>query len=218
MSDQAEYGRFITLEGGEGSGKSTQMQLIIEKLRQRGITAIATREPGGSLGSEEIRTLLVTGETNRWNALTEALLNFAARKEHIEMTIFPALKQGSWVVCDRFVDSTIAYQGYGHQLPLRDLETLNALVLKSFKPDLTFILDIDIESGLKRATAGDDGDENRFEKLDKEFHERVRKGFLEIAANNPERCVVIDARKETVVVSEEIWKHIVQRFHLDQAT
>jgi len=194
MSAEADdYGRFITLEGGEGSGKSTQLTLLTRRLQSVGLKAIGTREPGGSPGAEQIRNLLVTGEVGRWSPMTEALLNYAARRNHVETTIMPALRAGQWVVSDRFADSTMAYQGYGHELGRERIEALHDLVMGPFKPDLTLIFDLTVEQGLERATAGDDGAEDRYERMDNDFHERLRAGFLDIAEAEPQRCAVIDA-------------------------
>lgn len=185
-------GLFITLEGGEGSGKSTQGKLLRDALEQAGHTVVLTREPGGSPGAEAIRSLLVTGEIDRWDGLTEALLLFAARRDHVERTIGPALEQGTIVISDRFADSTMAYQGYGHDLGRKKIEDLNSLSLGDFKPDLTLILDIPAEEGLKRAVSRG-GDEQRYEDMDVTFHHRLRDGFLDIAKRDPKRCKIIDA-------------------------
>jgi len=184
-------GRFITIEGGEGAGKTTQVGLLVAALERARIPAKATREPGGSLGGEAIRRLLLEGDGDRWNAVGEALLLIAARSDHVARLIEPSLAKGVWVVSDRFADSTLAYQGYGRGLALTDLATLHRFALGSFAPDLTVILDLPAEIGLARAAArmsvGD-----RFERLDRTFHERLRQGFRQIAMENSERCVLID--------------------------
>jgi dTMP kinase len=185
-------GRFITLEGGEGAGKSTQIARLKSWLEGRGHRVIATREPGGSPGAEMIRKLLVEGPVERWDGTSEALLHFAARREHLRSTVWPALKRGEWVVSDRFADSTLAYQGYGHGVDAKIFEQLYDVAAGSFRPDLTIILDLPIEIGLKRA-AERRGAETRYESLPRDFHARVHAGFLEIAAREPKRCVVIDA-------------------------
>jgi len=185
-------GRFITLEGGEGAGKSTQIARLKSWLEGRGHRVTATREPGGSPGAEMIRKLLVEGPVERWDGTTEALLHFAARREHLRSTVWPALKRGEWVVSDRFADSTLAYQGYGHGIEPRIFEQLYAVAVGAFRPDLTLILDLPVEIGLKRATDRR-GTETRYESLPQDFHSRVRAGFLEIAAREPQRCIVIDA-------------------------
>jgi dTMP kinase len=191
--EELRRGRFITIEGGEGAGKSTQAGLLVDALTRGGITALRTREPGGAPGAEEIRRLLVEGEPGRWDAVSEALLMVAARRSHLERTIWPALDRGDWVVCDRFADSTLAYQGYGGGVPLDDLAMLHRLIAGDFMPDLTFVLDVPVAKGLKRA-AGRSGRETRFERMDEDFHERLRQGFLDIARQAPQRCVVIDAQ------------------------
>jgi dTMP kinase len=185
-------GRFITLEGGEGAGKSTQIARLKSWLEGRGHRVTTTREPGGSPGAEMIRKLLVEGPAERWDGTTEALLHFAARREHLRSTIWPALKRGDWVVSDRFADSTLAYQGYGHGIDAEVFAQLYQVAAGGFRPDLTIVLDLPIEIGLKRA-AERRGSEMRYESLPHDFHARVRSGFLEIAAREPKRCVVIDA-------------------------
>jgi dTMP kinase len=194
--------RFITLEGGEGGGKSTQVFRLMERLRRAGLQVVATREPGGAEGAEVIRRLLLEGEPGRWDAMTELLLHYAARQDHLRRTIRPALKRGQWVVCDRFADSTMAYQGYGHKLGREIVEAVHGAVVGTFKPDLTLILDLPVEDGLGRTEAR--GDQNRYERMDKEFHQRLRQGFLEIARREPERCVVIDATQSSDAVTEAV--------------
>jgi dTMP kinase len=184
--------RFITLEGGEGAGKSTQVARLKEWIEARGHRCIATREPGGAPGAEMVRKLLVEGPAERWDGVTEALLHFAARREHLRATVLPAIASGTWVVSDRFADSTMAYQGYGHGIDRAMLGTLYDRTVGDFRPDLTLILDLPVEEGLARAAARR-GKETRYESLPVDFHERVRAGFLEIAAADPERCLVIDA-------------------------
>lgn len=191
MTDHAA-GRFITLEGGEGTGKSTQIARLKGWLEGRGHRVATTREPGGSPGAEMIRKLLVEGPVERWDGTTEALLHFAARREHLRSTVWPALKRGDWVVSDRFADSTLAYQGYGHGIDRAIFEQLYKVAVGDFRPDLTLILDLPIEIGLRRA-AERRGSETRYESLPHDFHARVYRGFLEIAAQEPKRCVVIDA-------------------------
>ena len=193
-------GRFITLEGGEGAGKSTQRAALAAALRAAGLTVEETREPGGSPGAEEIRDLLVHGEAGRWDAETEALLVFAARRDHLARRIRPALEAGAWVVCDRFADSTYAYQGYGRGLDLAALRALYAFAVGDLRPDLTLLFDLPVEAGLARAV-GRAGAAERFEGLDRGFHERVRRGFLEMAAAEPERFAVIDATQPPEAVT-----------------
>ncbi|NQW55213.1 MAG: dTMP kinase [Rhodospirillales bacterium] len=185
-------GRFITLEGGEGAGKSTQVARLKASIEARGHDCIATREPGGAPGAEMVRKLLVEGPVERWDGVTEALLHFAARREHLRTTVLPAIAGGTWVVSDRFADSTMAYQGYGHGADRAMLGTLYDIAVGEFRPDLTLILDLPVDTGLARAAARR-GTETRYESLPVAFHERVRAGFLDIAAADPGRCVVIDA-------------------------
>ncbi len=185
-------GKFITFEGGEGAGKSTQVKLLADVLSRGGVSVCQTREPGGTPGGEEIRDLLVRGAAARWDAMTEALLHFAARREHLRSLILPQLAAGTWVISDRFADSTMAYQGYGHELGREPIERLYALVVGDTHPDLTLILDLAVDVGLRRAAARRDG-ETRYEDLDHAFHERLQMGFREIAQREPRRCKVIDA-------------------------
>jgi dTMP kinase len=185
-------GKFITFEGGEGGGKSTQSKLLADALTNQNISCIQTREPGGTEGAEAIRNLLVTGDTNRWDSMTELLLHLAARRDHVEKKIRPALAEGKWIICDRFMDSTFAYQGYGHGSGAVFVETMHRLAIGTLMPDLTFILDIPPTAGIARTDARK-GNENRYERMASSFHERVRMGFLAVAAKYPERCVVIDA-------------------------
>ncbi len=185
-------GRFITLEGGEGTGKSTQARLLVTAIERAGLPVVLTREPGGSEGAEAIRGLLVEGEPGRWDAPTETLLHFAARRDHLERAIRPALAAGTCVVCDRFADSTTAYQGYGHGVDRALIEHLYRAVVGDTAPDLTLMLDIDVEEGLRRA-AERAGGADRYERMDVAFHRRIRQGFLEILRDHPERCVHVDA-------------------------
>lgn len=203
-------GRFITFEGGEGAGKSTQLRLLAEALERAGIEVVTTREPGGSKGAEAIRALLVTGDVDRWDAETEALLHSAARRDHLVKTVWPALQRGAWVVCDRFADSTLAYQGYGHGLSKDFITGLTRLVLGDFTPDLTLILDLPVEEGLKRA-GGRGGAEDRYERMGTAFHERLRQGFLDIARRDPDRCAVIDATQDVDGVHQAIVKAVKGR-------
>jgi dTMP kinase len=206
-------GRFITLEGGEGAGKSTQIQLLAGALRASGLAVLTTREPGGSPGAEDIRKLLVSGEPGRWTPPTEALLHYAARTDHLDRLVRPALDSGSWVVCDRFADSTMAYQGFGHRLGRDWVAALHRDVLKDFAPDLTLILDIPVEIGLARTTALGRG-EDRYERMGKDFHERLRQGYLEIARAEPGRCALIDATGDVTAVQEAIRQAVSQRLEV----
>lgn len=206
-------GRFITLEGGEGAGKSTQISLLAGWLRDRKVDLVETREPGGSEGAERIRALLVTGDTGRWTPLTETLLHYAARTDHLERTIRPALASGRWVLCDRFADSTRAYQGYGHGVAADVIQRLFEAVVGTDRPDLTFILDVPAAMGLQRAAARAGG-ENRYEQMSIEFHERLRLGFLEIARLEPARCVVINASGGVEAIQAEIRASIIGRLRV----
>lgn len=195
---------FVTLEGGEGSGKSTQAKLLAAALVDRGIDALLTREPGGSPEAEAIRALLVNGEPDRWEPMSEALLLFAARREHLRRTIRPALAAGRWVICDRFGDSTMAYQGYAHGLGAATVERLAEIAIDGFRPDLTLILDLPVEVGLERARRREVGREDRFERMGEGFHRRLRDGFLEIARREPGRCKVIDATRPIALIHDDI--------------
>ncbi len=196
-------GVFITLEGGEGAGKTTQIARLKSRLESKGKTVITTREPGGSVGAEAIRKLLVEGDTHRWDAMTEALLLFAARRDHVEKVILPALSKGEWVISDRFYDSSYAYQGYGQGLELTKLDELRKLSIGDMKPDVTFILDLQVEVGLKRAAV-----EQRYERMGIPFHEKLRAGFLSIAKAEPARVKVIDASQSVEGVENAIYQHI----------
>jgi dTMP kinase len=200
-------GRFITFEGGEGAGKSTQVRILAERLRGAGIEVAATREPGGSPGAEAIRALLVTGEPDRWSTVSETLLMYAARRDHIERTIRPALERGAWVVSDRFADSTRAYQGAGGGAPKGLVTALETFVLEDTRPDLTLILDLPVEAGLERAGLRGGG-EARFEAKAPAFHQRLREGFLAIARAEPNRCVVLDAGQPPEAVSAAVWSAV----------
>lgn len=197
-------GQFITFEGGEGAGKSTQVRRLVERLQAEGLEAVATREPGGSPGAESIRDLLVRGSADRWSAVTETLLMYAARRDHIERVIRPALARGAWVVCDRYADSTRAYQGAGGGTDPAFIAALETFVLEEVRPDLTLILDLPVEAGLSRAAARS-GAETRFESKGEAFHQRLRGGFLAIARAEPGRCRVIDATGPIQTVEAEVW-------------
>jgi dTMP kinase len=208
-------GHFITVEGGEGVGKSTQCSFLLDLLKTYDIEAILTREPGGSDGADQIRQLLVTGAEDRWDPLSECLLLFAARRDHIHRTIAPALEEGVWVISDRFYDSTVAYQGFGHRVDLEFLSYLNARVSGDLKPELTFILDAPSKIGVSRAIKRG-GSEDRYEKFVEEFHERARQGFTEIAKREPDRCRLIDATRTVETIKEEISSLLVAHFSLGE--
>ncbi|MBQ8557278.1 MAG: dTMP kinase [Alphaproteobacteria bacterium] len=206
-------GLFITFEGGEGVGKSTQIRLLHDYIQQKygNKEIILTREPGGSAGAEEIRSLLLNGKTNRWDKLSELLLFSAARRNHLTEKIWPAMEKKAIVLCDRFFDSTVAYQCYGYgfnEEMYHQAQTLYQMIAGYFEPDLTFILDLDVEIGLQRSRTRAGNNEQRFEDMQLSFHQNLRKGFLEIAYKNPKRCIVIDA-SQTI---DDIHKQIVQSF------
>jgi dTMP kinase len=199
--------RFITFEGGEGGGKSTQLRALAESLRAAGENVVTTREPGGAPGAEDIRRLLVEGEPGRWAPEAEALLHFAARAEHLDKVIRPALEAGKWVLCDRFADSTLAYQGCGQGVDLAWLKTLRQRVVGTTEPGLTLVLDLPIETGLGRAQA-----QQRYERMGSAFHAKLREGFLAIAKDEPDRCRVIDATRPIDVVAVDVKSAVAARF------
>jgi dTMP kinase len=206
-------GRFISFEGGEGSGKSTQIKRLAEQLEASKIRTLLTREPGGSPGAEVIRHLVLSGMGKLLGANAETLLFAAARDDHVRTVISPALGKGKWVLCDRFSDSTRVYQGrLGHVAP----ELLNAMqrvTIGDLRPDLTFILDVPVEVGLKRAAARrGSAAPDRFESEDLEFHRELREGYREIASAEPERCVLIDATADANAVASAIWTALRDRF------
>jgi dTMP kinase len=205
-----QRGRFITLEGGEGSGKSTQIQRLVARLEPLVGEVVITREPGGSTGGEQIRNLLVNGPPERWSAVTETLLMYAARRDHIERLIEPGLRHGAWVISDRFHDSTRAYQGAAGGAPAALIDAMEHSVLDGLRPDLTLILDLPVDIGLARAAMRDDG-EARFEAKGHEFHERLRQAFLHIARKEPDRCVVIDAEGSIEAIEARIWAAVTDR-------
>jgi len=204
---------FITLEGGEGTGKSTQGRLLADRLVAAGIDCLVTREPGGSPFAEEIRALLLGGRLPARGPLSEALLFLAARADHVAETIAPALAAGRWVICDRFSDSTWVYQGVAGRVPRATLAELDRLILGGLKPDLTLILDLPPEVGLARAgvrrAAGTGADP--FEGRDLAYHETLRAGFRTIAENEPDRCVLIDATGAIHEVAERVWAAVKRR-------
>lgn len=199
-------GRFITLEGGEGAGKSTQARLLVDYLASRGIKAIATREVGGAPGAEDIRHLWLSKSQGFWDPLTEVMLIMAARREHLSRTILPALEAGVWVVSDRFVDSTRAYQGVGLSLGIDKIDAIYHQIAGDFWPDLTLVLDLPVEVGLKRMTSRG-GDTDRYEQQKVDFHETLRSAFKKLAAAEPQRIATIDAS----VSAEAVHKAIATR-------
>ena len=210
-------GKFITLEGGEGAGKSTQAQMLRDKLAAIGVDALLTREPGGSPRAEAIRAVLLSGQAKRFGPMGEALLFYVARDSHLELTIRPALDRGSWVICDRFQDSTRAYQGAAGGVPMAALDALERIVVGSTQPDLTLILDLPPEAGLKRVAEraeAVDQQADRFESMDLRFHQNLRQEFLQIAESEPWRCAIIDANRPVQAVAETIWSVVTQRLNL----
>jgi len=213
-------GRFISFEGGEGSGKSTQVKLLRDRLSGKGIDVILTREPGGAPGAEKIRQLLLTGEPDKWTAMTEVLLFYAARVDHLEKTILPALNSGQWVITDRYADSTFAYQGAGHGLNQAVIEEIHRISTDDFWPDMTLLLDADPDEGLARANAREgeipqNQREDRFERMAGGYHQRLRRAFLDIAAQNPQRVKLIPAAGTIDVVAMRIWQQVATAFGLN---
>lgn len=203
-------GCFISFEGGEGSGKSTQIKNLADALKERGISVHVTREPGGEEQAENIRTLLVTGDADRWNCMAETLLFLAARVQHTSRVIKPALESGAWVLSDRSLDSTRVYQGIAKKVGVDTYDQLHALTLGDFRPDLTLLLDIDPQIGLKRSLARANT-ETRFEKMALDFHRCVREGFLQLAAAEPERIKVIDASLPLEEVKAAILSEVAEK-------
>ncbi len=211
MTGRGHPGFFITLEGGEGSGKSTHAKLLAECLVSLGRDVVVTREPGGAPEAEAIRGLLLGGEPERWSPLSEALLNYAARDNHLAMTIRPALARGAVVLCDRFMDSTTAYQGYAGDVDLAFLASLELAVVGETRPQLTIVFDVDPELGLERARQRDPGNADRFERKGLAFHQRLRAGFLAIAKAEPGRCVLVDASRDKDDVARAAWDAVAAR-------
>ncbi|MEC8210801.1 MAG: dTMP kinase [Pseudomonadota bacterium] len=205
-------GRFITIEGGEGAGKSTQIQVVKDYLLSRGNDVVATREPGGTSEGQEIRNLLVSGDKDKWSPLSETLLILADRAAHLERVIRPALAEGKYVVCDRFFDSTKAYQGVAGGLGLDVIHNLQQPVLGTTLPDVTFLLDIDPEKGLRRAQVR--GGELRFESKTLAYHHTLRNAFLDFAAQEPDRIFVIDADRDVEAVSADILAVLDERINV----
>jgi dTMP kinase len=203
-------GRLVTFEGGEGAGKSTQVGRLGDALAAAGIETVVTREPGGTEGAEAIRRLLVEGPPERWLALTETLLVLAARHDHVKRRIEPALAAGQWVICDRFGDSTRAYQGIAGGAGLPVVDRLHEIVLGDLVPDLTLILDVPVPLGLRRRARAPGA--NRFERKDKAFHEKVRDGFRALAEAEPQRCRLIDATGTADAVAARVRETVAERF------
>jgi dTMP kinase len=210
-------GKFITFEGGEGSGKSTQIKMLAQRLGAADVRNITTREPGGSPGAEIIRHVLLSGVGKLLGPEAETLLFAAARDDHVRTVILPALNQGTWVLCDRFFDSTRAYQGSLGQVSADILNALQRVTIGGLKPDLTIILDVPVEVGMQRAAVRrGSGTADRFESEDMTFHEGLRAAYRKIAADDPERCVLIDATADADSVAQAVWSTVRQ--HLATAT
>ena len=212
-------GRFITLEGGEGCGKSTQTKLLAAYLQSKGIETILTKEPGGTPEGLVLRQLLVTGDKDKFDAITECLLYYADRRNHLTKVVWPAMQEGKWVISDRYADSTEAYQYYGYdkRIDYETLQNMYKIVAGDFKPDLTLILDMSPEVGMKRSFAKAAGMENkelRFESRKMEFHNNLRRGFLEIAKREPERCVVVNADTDIETLHKQIVSVVAERFDI----
>lgn len=212
-------GKFITFEGGEGTGKSTQIKLLAEYIKQKGKLVTLTKEPGGTEVGQEIRKLLVCGDKDKFDALAEALLYFADRHIHMVQKVWPDVEKGAWVLSDRFADSTMAYQYYGYnkRLSRQVINQLYKIAVGDFRPDLTIVLDLDPKIGLERSFSkakNMDVKELRFEGRELEFHENMRKGFLKIATKEPERCVVVDANKTIAELHDDIVKIVAERLGL----
>lgn len=205
--------KMIVIEGVDGSGKGVQTRLLQQAMTDAGLPCILTREPGGSAAAEDIRELLVNGEPEKWDSMTELLLMYAARRAHLRDTIRPALAQGKWVISDRFADSSRAFQGIAGELGLDIVEQLHQLSIDNFSPDLVIILDIDDQVALQRAIARGDG-EDRFEKKGADYHRKVRAAFRQIAASNPELYRLIDASGTIEQVASQIFATIEEKFQL----
>ncbi|WP_372930827.1 dTMP kinase [Methyloceanibacter sp.] len=214
MQRGIEIGRFITFEGGEGSGKSTQAGILANRLSRAGRAVFATREPGGSPAAEEIREALLAGEISQFGPLAEAVMFAVARGDHVDTAIKESLQEGKWVVCDRFVDSTRAYQGVTGGVPRGLINALEQLTVGALSPDVTFILDLPADEGLARAQARAEGAEpDRFEGQELMTHERIRRAFLDIAEEEPGRCIVVDASQPEAMVAEDVWEAVLRRLN-----
>ncbi len=211
-------GRFITFEGGEGSGKSTQIKRLADRLNTAKLRTIVTREPGGSPGAEIMRHLVLSGMGKLLGPDAETLLFAAARDDHVRTVIQPALNQGTWVLCDRFFDSTRAYQGSLGSVPAGVINAMQRVTIGDLKPDLTIILDLPVEIGLQRAAARrGGGTPDRFEAEDLQFHRRLREAYRTIAANDPSRCVLIDADADPDMVAGRVWTALRDHIFTTQA-
>jgi dTMP kinase len=209
-------GKFITLEGPEGSGKSTQAKTLIQRLAERGVEAVYTREPGGTMLGEAIRNILQHNQAGESPCERAELLLFeASRNQLVEKVIRPNLEKGIWVICDRFMDSTTAYQGYGRGLPVEEIQSINRFTVNGLSPDLTLLLDLDVAAGFERIAQrylarGESAD--RFEQEERSFHERVRAGYLKLAGQSPERFRIINAAQQSDAVASDIWNAVGKLF------
>ena len=205
-------GKFITFEGGEGTGKSTQAATLARRLKELGLKVLVTREPGGSPGAEIMRHVILSGAAKPLGPEAEAMLFAAARDDHIRCTILPALDAGKWVICDRFVDSTRVYQGAMGAIDPRFMKALERVSVGDLHPDLTLVLDVPAELGLRRAAGRRRGGEpDRFEAEQMDFHEKLRGAYLALAASEPDRCVIVDAAVPKKKVAERIWQAVTTR-------
>ena len=218
-----QRGKFITLEGGEGTGKTTQIAKMAGALKAQGIDVITTREPGGTPEAEKLRNLVVQRDGGDWDYITEAMLFAAARREHLVKKIWPALSEGKWVISDRFLDSTRVYQGYAHGVDKSLIEGLYYMIAEDFEPDLTFILDIDPVTGLERSRAqllsshnAKENTEDRFERIGLDFHQKLREGYLKIAEQDSKRCVVIDAGQTVAEIHRQMMDVLVIKCQLQK--
>ena len=203
--------RFISFEGGEGSGKSTQIKLLAKRLAKYG-DVITTREPGGTIEAEIIRNLLVKGKKNKWSGVVETLLLYAARKDHIDKIIDPSLKKNKWVLCDRFKESTLVYQGYGKNVDIDLIKKLDKIITNNLTPGLTFILDIDPIIGLKRSKRKSNT-ETRYENMSLGFHNKIRKAFRTIAKSNKKKFILINANQDINLIQDIIWNEVLKRIN-----
>ena len=201
--------RFISFEGGEGSGKSTQIKLLAKRLAKYG-DVITTREPGGTIEAEIIRNLLVKGKKNKWSGVVETLLLYAARKDHIDKVIAPSLKKNKWVLCDRFKESTLVYQGYGKNVDTDLIKKLDKIITNNLTPGLTFILDIDPIIGLKRSKRKSNT-ETRYENMSLRFHNKIRKAFRTIAKSNKKKFILINANQDINLIQDIVWNEVLNR-------
>ena len=203
--------RFISFEGGEGSGKSTQIKLLAKRLAKYG-DVITTREPGGTIEAEIIRNLLVKGKKNKWSGVVETLLLYAARKDHIDKVIAPSLKKNKWVLCDRFKESTLVYQGFGKNVDITLIKKLDKIITNNLTPGLTFILDIDPIIGLKRSKRKSNT-ETRYENMSLGFHNKIRKAFKAIARLNKKKFILINANQDINLIQDIIWNEVSSKIN-----